>query len=95
MSQVKVEVPHAHSQAEVRKRLTTFGEDLAKYGAKLVWSGERAEVQGMGVSGEVSNAPGLLRVVLKLGLAARVAGVDAGRLEASIRKRVEAALSAP
>lgn len=93
MANVNIEVPHSHPVPEVLKRLAGFTEDLSKYGARLVWKGNRAEVHGLGVSGEVNNDPGRLKVALKLGLAARVAGVDPVRLEASIRKRLEAALA--
>ena len=95
MANVNVEVPHTHSTMEAQRCLSGFSEDLAKVGAKLVWRGDRAEVQGLGVSGELRNDPGRIRIALKLGLAARVAGVDAARLEGTIRRRLEAALSAP
>jgi len=92
MSNINIEIPHAHSPAEVQRRVAVFGETLAKYGARLVWNGNHAEIQGIGVSGEVSNDPGRLKLSLKLGLAARVAGVDPVRLEESIRKKLAEAL---
>jgi hypothetical protein len=48
-----------------------------------------------GDAGGVHAEPALVRVSLKLGLAARVAGVDPVRLEKSIRRRLEEALAAP
>lgn len=92
MSTVNVEVAHSHTLAEVQSRLAGFSEDLGRFGARLVWKGVKAEVTGMGVSGDVICDPGRVRVALKLGLAARVAGVDPVRLEATLRRRLEAAL---
>ena len=93
MSNVRVEVPHSLPIHEVQARLAPFSEMLGKVGAKLVWKGNKAEVQGMGVSGEVLNEPGKVVVTLKLGMMARAAGVDAGRLEGSIRRRLGEALA--
>lgn len=93
MSTVHVDVPHAHPLSEVQTRLAGFSEDLGRFGARLVWKGARAEVHGIGVSGEVTCDPGRVRVALKLGLAARAAGVDPVRLEATLRRRLEAALA--
>lgn len=95
MSTVQVEVPHALPPAEVQARLARFSEDLGRVGARLVWKGARAEVQGIGVSGDVHCEPGRVRVALKLGMAARIAGVDPVRLEATLRRRLEEALKAP
>jgi putative polyhydroxyalkanoate system protein len=92
MSSIHIEIPHTHSPVEVQRRVSVFSDTLAKYGARLVWKGSRAEIQGIGVSGEVNNDPGRLKVSLKLGLVARVAGVDPVRLEGSIRKKLAEAL---
>ena len=92
MSNVRVEVAHTLPAAEVPARLAGFSGMLSKYGVKLTWKGNRGEVQGLGVSGDVSLDPGKVVVSLKLGLMARAAGVDAARLEAGIRKRLEEAL---
>lgn len=93
MSAVKIEVPHAHPPAEVRARLAAFESDLSRFGARLVWKGDHAEVKGIGVSGDVTCAPGAVQVALKLGLAARAAGVDPARLEKTIRRRLTEALA--
>lgn len=93
MSNVRVEVAHSLSPSDIPGRLATFSQDLSKVGAKLVWKGTRADVSGIGVSGDVSAEPGKVIVNLKLGMMARAAGVDPVRLEASIRRKLEAALS--
>jgi putative polyhydroxyalkanoate system protein len=94
MANVHIEVPHRLGATVAQSRLSGFAEDLARVGAKLQWKGTRAEVHGLGVSGEVHAEPTLVRISLKLGLAARVAGVDPARLEKSIRRRLEEALAA-
>lgn len=93
MSTVNVQVNHPHPLSEVQSRLAGFSEDLGRFGAKLVWKGAKADVVGLGVSGDVSCDPGRVTVALKLGLAAKMAGVDPVRLEASLRRRLEAALA--
>ena len=93
MSNLRVEVSHPHSVQEAQRRLSSFSADLAKVHAHLNWKGTRAEVSGVGVSGEVSLDPGKVVVALRLGLVARAAGVDPVRLETSIRRRLEAAMA--
>lgn len=95
MANIQIDVPHRLGATVAQSRLAGFAEDLARVGAKLQWKGTRAEVHGLGVSGEVHAEPTLVRISLKLGLAARVAGVDPVRLEKSIRRRLEEALAAP
>lgn len=92
MANITIEVPHSHSVPEVQRRLSGFSDDLQRFGASLKWKANRAEVQGLGVSGEVVCEPNRLRITLKLGLAAKIAGVDPVRLENTIRRRLEAAL---
>lgn len=92
MSTIQVRHPHAHPPAEAKSRLGSFEEDLAKRGAKLVWSGERAEVKGPGVSGHVRVTADAVEVEVKLGMLAKAAGVKADKLQASIEKRLRAAL---
>lgn len=93
MANITVEVPHSHSVAEVQRRLSGFSDDLQRFGASLKWKANRAEVQGFGVSGDVVCEANRVRVTLKLGLAAKVAGVDPTRLENTIRRRLESALA--
>ena len=64
---------------------------IGKYGVTAVWSGNQATLKGTGVGGSITVAPRSVDVLVKLGLMARAVGVDAVRLEASIRKRLKAA----
>ena len=92
MSTVQVRVPHGLGVEGAKTALNSFEADLAKRGAKLVWAGAQAEVRGPGVSGGVSVTEAAVEVSIKLGLLAKAAGVKADKLEASISKRLHAAL---
>ena len=94
MSTVKVTQPHSLSTEEAKGKLGSFEEMLSKYGVKLAWSGDRAEIKGFGVSGDVKVQADSVQVAVKLGMMAKAAGVDPGKLEKSIEKRLLAALTA-
>lgn len=94
MSTVRVQKAHSLDPAEARVRLGSFEQDLAQRGARLVWEGDTAEIQGTGVSGSVRVTASEVSVEVKLGLLARAAGVKADRLQASIEKRLNAAFDA-
>ena len=94
MSSVRVVTPHGLPIPEAQKRLAGFEAILAKYKVKLAWSGARAAIQGIGVSGSVAVEPTQVVVDVQLGLLARAAGIDASRLQESIRKRLTEAYSA-
>ena len=91
MSMINVVQAHGVSLDEARERLDDFEQAMGKYGVSLDWSGARAEIKGVGVSGEVNVGSTEVRVELKLGLIARAAGVDANRLRGSIQRRLTAA----
>jgi putative polyhydroxyalkanoate system protein len=91
MSKIRVVQAHAVNLDEARERLGDFEQAMGKYGVSLAWSGARAKIKGVGVSGEVVVTDDQVRVELKLGLIAKAAGVDAGRLQGSIEKRLTAA----
>ncbi|MBI2377018.1 MAG: polyhydroxyalkanoic acid system family protein [Deltaproteobacteria bacterium] len=93
MSTVDVAEPHALPVDQAKNALGGFADDLKKYGMKMDWNGYKADLKGVGASGSVEVSGSQVRVVVKLGLVAKAAGVDAGKLEASIRKRLKAALS--
>ena len=93
MSNVRVATPPNLAIPEAQNRLAGFEAILAKYKVKLVWSGNKATVQGIGVSGSVRVEPQEVIVEVQLGLLARAAGIDAGRLQESIRKRLVEAYS--
>lgn len=92
MAAIRIEQPHALPLDEVKARLADFEANLAKVGAKLDWSGPKAAIKGIGVSGDVTWRPDAVLVDLKLGFLAKAAGVDPVRLEGTIRKRLAAAL---
>ncbi len=91
MSKVHVRHEHTLNIDDSRSRIEYFESFMGKYGAKLVWSGNHAELKGPGVSGGVDLADQVVNVTVKLGMLARAAGVDPNRLEGSIRKRLVAA----
>jgi putative polyhydroxyalkanoate system protein len=93
VSTIKVSQPHALNKDDAKKRLDVFEQSLAKYGVKLDWSGFRAVIKGTGVSGGAEVLDDLVSITIKLGFLAKAAGVDAGKLEGSVRKRLVAAFT--
>jgi putative polyhydroxyalkanoate system protein len=92
MSTVNVKQTHGLGVEGAKKALSTFETDLAKYGMKLVWRGDAAELKGTGASGDVKVTSADVTVSVKLGMMAKMAGVDADKLSRSIEKRLKAAL---
>lgn len=94
MSTIKIQKPHQLSIEDAKKAIDRFGEDIReKYGMKLAWSGNQATLQGTGASGDVAVEPDRVTVTVKLGLLAKAAGIKADKVEASIEKRLTAALA--
>lgn len=93
MATVRVEQAHTLSIDDAKTALEAFATDIAKFGMKLDWQGERAILKGTGASGEVVVEPDRVVVTVKLGLLAKAAGVKADRLEGSIGRRLASALS--
>lgn len=93
MSTIKVSQSHSLSKDDAKTRMAVFEEQLSKYGVKLDWSGFKAKIKGTGVSGGAEILDDLVSITIKLGFLAKAAGVDAGKLEASVRKRLTAALT--
>ena len=91
MAEIKVVEPHGTDVNDAIKRIGSFEEMMKKYGVKINWSGSKAEIKGMGVSGDIAIDETNAAVRIKLGMMARAAGVDPKRLEASIKKRLVAA----
>lgn len=91
MSTVKVTVSHNKDPMEIKAGLTQFEEMFSKYMVSVDWSGTRATLSGP-VSGSIEIRADELEVMIKLGMMAKMAGIDPTRLEASIRKRLSAAL---
>jgi putative polyhydroxyalkanoate system protein len=91
MADVRVTENHTLGAAGARAKLGAFEEMLAKYRVKLDWRGNAAKLKGTGVSGKVDVTETNCSVEIKLGMMAKAIGVDAERLEASVRKRLRAA----
>ena len=91
MSEIKVSQPHNVSADEARRKVQEFEQMVQKYGVSSSWSGNQATLKGTGVSGSIAIGPRSVDVVVKLGMMAKAFGVDAAKLEASIRKRLKAA----
>lgn len=93
MSDVVVTESHALPSDEVKSRLKAFEADISKYGMKLDWQGDRADIKGTGASGDVKVTPSSVTVTVKLGMMAKMAGIKPDKLHASIEKRLKAALA--
>ena len=93
MSTITVKEGHGLASDEVKSRLGQFEQDIAKYGMKLNWNGDSAKIDGTGASGEIKVAPADVTVIVKLGMMAKMAGIKPDKLEASMRKRLQAALA--
>jgi putative polyhydroxyalkanoate system protein len=93
MSTIRVEQPHTKSIEEAKQAVEAFGDDMkARYGLKLEWAGTQAKLKGTGASGDVSVKADAVVVQVKLGMLAKAAGIKADKVEASIKKRLAAAL---
>ena len=91
MSTINVVESHQKSANEIKAGLSQFEEMFKKYGVKVAWSGSNASLSGP-VSGAISIDDHQLEVTIKLGMMAKMAGIDPKRLENSIRKRLKVAL---
>jgi len=91
MSTITVIEVHNKSADDIKAGLSQFEEMLSKYMVKMEWSGHRASLSGP-VSGSIDIRSTELEVKIKLGMMAKIAGIDPVRLEGSIRKRLRAAL---
>ena len=94
MAEVRVVQGHQLTVDEAKNKLESFEAMLTKYGVSLQWSGSSAKVKGFGVSGNIAVTTSDITVVLKLGMMARAAGVDAERLKGSITRRLTEAYEA-
>ena len=92
MSTITVVEQHSKSPDDIKAGLSQFEEMFSKYMVKMEWSGNRASLSGP-VSGSIDIRSQELEVRIKLGMMAKMAGIDPKRLEGSIRKRLRAALT--
>ena len=94
MSTVVVTEAHSLAPEEAKSRLATFEEEIgSKYGLKVHWNGLKAALKGVGASGDVDVTSSAVTITVKLGMVARMAGVKAEMVEASVKKRLKAALT--
>jgi len=91
---IHVRQPHALNRTQAKLKLTDFEDMLKKFSVSLAWSGFDAQIKGTGVSGDVKVLEDAIDVHVKLGMLARLAGVDEERLRVSIAKRLRAAYEA-
>ena len=91
MSTINVVESHQKSADEIKSGLIQFEEMFKKYGVKISWEGSSAKLSGP-VSGAISITNDHLEVTIKLGMMAKMAGIEPKRLENSIRKRLRLAL---
>ena len=93
MSTVQVDQPHNLGVDVAKQKLSTFADEIKKYGMSLHWKGDEAELKGTGASGNVKVTPNKVTVIVKLGMLAKAAGVKPDKLQDSISKRLAAALT--
>lgn len=91
MAEVRVVEAHNTTPEDAIKKIGDFEEMMRKYGVKSAWKGQHADLKGTGVSGSIDVTGTAVTVVVKLGMMAKAMGVDPGKLEGSIRKRLKAA----
>lgn len=92
MSTVVVSENHSLPPDEAKSRLASFEAEIAKYGMTAHWNGLNADLKGTGASGDVKVTTASVTITVKLGMVAKLAGVKPDRLEASLKKRLQAAL---
>jgi putative polyhydroxyalkanoate system protein len=88
MSTITVSHPHGVDRSTARSSMTPFEEMMGKFGVTLAWSGDTAQIKGMGVSGSVTVDDTQVVISLKLGVMAKAAGVDPARLQRTIARRM-------
>ena len=91
MATVNVQEAHTHSLEEAVQRVKSFEEQLTKFMVQVEWSDSSATLKGP-VSGGIEVDDASVSITIKLGMMAKMAGIDAGRLEGSIRKRLRESL---
>ena len=92
MATINIERTHTLSLDQARSAIDKFEGDLKRFGLKAEWKGNVAQLKGTGASGEIRVEPSKVSIEIKLGLLAKAAGIDPTRVQASIEKRLDAAL---
>lgn len=95
MSTITVKESHSLSIEQLKSKLKPFEDEIAnRFGMKIKWSGDRADLKGTGASGEVKVTNSDVTITVKLGMLAKAAGVKADLVEQSISKRLKETLAA-
>lgn len=90
MSEINIERNHELGRVEARRRLLEMEEKLKeRYGVKLSWNGDLAEVKGTGVTGSIDISEANIAIKLKLGLMVRPL---AGKIREVMEKQLDKAL---
>jgi putative polyhydroxyalkanoate system protein len=88
MSNVHVIEAHTLPLETAKQKLSSFEEMLKKYMLSIEWNGYSAQIKGP-VSGSISLTATQVEVEIKLGMMAKMMGIDPERLSNSIRKRLK------
>lgn len=91
MADIEIERTHTLGLEELRKRLHTLEEKLQeRYGAKLNWSGNQADIKGTGFQGTLTLGETTVAVGIKLSFLMRPL---AGKIREQMEKQVDKALA--
>ena len=91
MADIKIEKAHHLGREEAHRRLQQIETELnQKYGVKLDWQGDQAQVHARGISGLIVVEDERVSVDLKLGLPL---WPIQGKLRSEIQQRVDRTLS--
>jgi putative polyhydroxyalkanoate system protein len=91
MADIDIERNHKLGLQELRRRLGTLEEKLQeRYGAKVQWRGDEADIKGPGFTGTLHLAEERVAVALKLNFVMRPL---AGKIREAMEKQVDKALA--
>jgi putative polyhydroxyalkanoate system protein len=91
MASIEINKPHQLGRVEAHRRIEALETQLQeKYGVTLEWDGDRANVSGSGVSGELAVDDAEIWLRLKLGLA--LLPVQ-GKIRSTLDQQLERALA--
>ncbi len=91
MADIELERTHNLGLGEARRRVDALEAKLKeRYGVKLDWRGNTAELKGSGVSGTLDVGETKVAVKIKLGLLLKPMG---GKIREAIERQVDKALA--
>jgi putative polyhydroxyalkanoate system protein len=91
VADIDIEREHKLGRDEVRRRLGDMEDKLKeRYGVRLAWAGDEADVKGTGVSGKLSVDDGKIAIRLKLGLMVKPLQ---GKIREAMEKQLDKALT--